>query len=212
MFINDLFYFIEKVSIHNFADDNTLSSAKETVFDLIEILKSESENAVKWFSDNKMFVNPNKFKSIIIQKHKTLNQPDKILIGSNSVEITSSVKLLGVTIDNQLNFNIHITNICKSASNQLNALVRLKPFLGFEEKKVLINSFILSNFNYCPLVWFITSSKSLNKIENLHKRALQFLFDDYQSSYDQLLVRSGKPSLNIRNYRNLCIEIYKTIK
>ena len=78
-----------------------------------------------------MFVNPDKFKSIIIQKNKTLNQPDKILIGNNSVEITSSVKLLGMTIDNQLTFNIHITNICKSASNQLNALVRLKPFLGF---------------------------------------------------------------------------------
>ena len=75
----------------------------------------------------------------------------------------------------------------------------------------MINSFILSNFNSCPLVWFITSSKSLNKIENLHKRALRFLFDDYQSSYDQLLVRSGKPSLNVRNYRNLYIEIYKTI-
>ena len=93
LFINDRFYFIEKVSIHNFADDNTLSSAKETVFDLIEILKSESENAAKWFSDNKMFVNPDKFKFIIIQKHKTLNQPDKILFGNNSVEITSSVKL-----------------------------------------------------------------------------------------------------------------------
>ena len=48
----------------------------------------------------------------------------------------SSVKLLGIHIDDQINFNLHISNICKSAAKQLNALVRLKCFLGFEEGKV----------------------------------------------------------------------------
>ena len=74
-----------------------------------------------------------------------------------------------------LTSNLYISSICRSASKQLNALVRLKCFLGFQEKKVLINSFSLSNFNYCPLVWSISSAKSLNKVENLQKRALRFL-------------------------------------
>ena len=60
------------------------------------------------------------------------------------------VKLLGVQIDDQLKFNLHISNICRSAANQLNALIRLKRFLAFEEKKTLINSYFYSNFNYCP--------------------------------------------------------------
>ena len=62
-----------------------------------------------------------------------------------------SVKLLGVHIDDKLNFNEHINKICKSAGNQLNALIRLKSFLGLKEKEVVVNSFIYSNFNYCPL-------------------------------------------------------------
>ena len=60
------------------------------------------------------------------------------------------MKLLGVHIDDKLNFNEHI-KICKYAGNQLNALIQLKSFLGLKEKEFLVNIFIYSNFNYCPL-------------------------------------------------------------
>ena len=53
-------------SVHNFADDNTLSSFTKSVTLLVEILMAESQNGIKWFSDNKMIVNPDKFKSIFI--------------------------------------------------------------------------------------------------------------------------------------------------
>ena len=128
------------------ADDNTLSSFAKSVTLLVEIL------AIKWFSENKMIVNPDKFKSIIIQKSNQISKPKQFLIEDDVVEVTLS----GMHIYDQLNFNLHISNICKSASKQLNTLGRLKCFLGFEERKVLINSFILSNFNYCPLVWSIS--------------------------------------------------------
>ena len=83
-------------------------------------------------------------------------------------------------------------------------------FLGFW-RKVLINSFILSNFNHCPIVWSISTAKSLNKVENLQKRALRFLHNDYSSSYEELLKKSGKSTVNVSNYRSLCIEIFKTL-
>ena len=52
-----------------------------------------------------------------------------------------NMNLLGVHIDDNLNFNLHITKICRSAANQLHALTRLRIFLNFEEKKTLINSY-----------------------------------------------------------------------
>ena len=55
------------------------------------------------------------------------------------MDVASSVKFLGIHINDQLNSNLHVTNICNSDSKQLNAPVRLKCFLGFEERKVLIN-------------------------------------------------------------------------
>ena len=114
----------------------------------MQILKAELENALKWFSDNEMIVNPDKFISIIIQKSNQTIKPKQYLITNDVVDVPSSVKLLGIYIDDQHNFRSHISNKRKSASKQLNALVRLKCFLGFEERKFLINSFMLSNFNH----------------------------------------------------------------
>ena len=82
-------------------------------------------------------------------------------------------------------------------------------FLNFEEKKTLINSYFYSSFNYCPLVWMFSSTKSLNKVESLQKRALRFLYEDYISSYEELLQKVGKETLEVNRLRSLCIEIYK---
>ena len=211
VFINDFFYFIRNASVHNFADDNTITSFAKSVTNLIKILEDESKAAINWFSINHMIANPDKFKAIIFDKRNTDFSKTRLAVNGENLEIVTSVKLLGIQIDNQLNFNEHIKNICKSAANQLNALVRLRYFLGFEVRKVLVNSFILSNFNYCPLVWFVSSAKSWSKIESLQKRALRFVLNDYDSSYQELLTKCGKSTINLRNHRSVCIEMFKTL-
>ena len=68
----------------------------------------------------------------------------------------------------------------------------------------------MSNFNYCPLVWNFSSAQLLNKIENLKKRVLRLsLLNDYDSTYEDLLEKSGYPNMNLRRQRTLCIEIHK---
>ena len=125
--------------------------------------------------------------------------------------MVSSVELLGIQIDDKLNFNLHMSNICRSAGNQFNALMRLKQFLGFKEKRILINSYSMVNFNYCSLVWMFLSASLLKKIENLQKRALRFLYNNYEISYEELLLKSDRGTMNVNRLRLPCIEIYKTI-
>ena len=158
-----------------------------------------------------MMVNPAKFQTIIIDKKKKCHTNETLKIGDKIIKASSSVKLLGVQIDDQLNFNLHISNICRSAANQLYALIRLKCFLAFEEKKTLINSYFYSNFNYFPLVWMFSSAASLNKVESLQKRALCFLYDNYDSSYKSILKLAGKSTMNVTRRRSLCIEFFKTL-
>ena len=76
---------------------------------------------------------------------------------------------------------------------------------------MLVNTFEMSNFNYCSLVWNFFSGQSLNKIQNLQKKTLPFLLNDYDSTYEDLLDKSGYPNMNLRRQRTLCIEIYKTL-
>ena len=148
---------MEHTIVHNFADDNTLLSFAKTFGKLKEILESESESAIEWFNRNGVFANPDKFKAFFIDKKKKNYTNEKIQISNEDIQIVPSVRLLGITIDDRFNCNEHISNICKSAANQLSGFVRLKTFLGSNERNVLVNSFVLSNFNYCPLVWFVSS-------------------------------------------------------
>ena len=76
---------------------------------------------------------------------------------------------------------------------------------------MLVNTFAMSNFNYCSLVRNFSSAQSLNKMENLQKRALRFLWNDYDSTYKDLLEKSSCPNMKLRRHRTLCIEIYKAL-
>ena len=110
---------------------------------------------------NKMIVNPDTFQAIRSALTSQVQTCDKYY---QLIKSVSSVELLRIQIDDNLNFNVHISKVCKSVANQLNALIGLKQFLSFHAKEVLINSYIISNFNYCPLVWMFSSAQSVNKM------------------------------------------------
>ena len=128
-----------------------------------------------------------KFQGIIIDKKKQDHTTEYISIDQKNIKTSSSVKLLGVHMDDKLNFNLHITKIWRSSANQLHALIRLRMCLNFEEKKTLINNDFHSNFNYYSLVWMFSSAKLLNKVECLQKRVLHYLSEGYTSLYEELL-------------------------
>ena len=89
--------------------------------ELLEMSRKECETVINWFKTNKRIVNLNKFQSMIISSKKDLS---KSVLNINGVELTmeSSVKLLGIEIDNKLNLETQVSSICKKASNQLNAI------------------------------------------------------------------------------------------
>ena len=131
-------------------------------------LKHESELAVKWFTENQIIVNPDKFQAMILQNSRNSKnyEPVKLEIESAKIETKNAVKLLGITIDNKLNFEEHISELCKKASMQLNTV-----------------SFIFSKFNYCPLVSHFCSCKSSQKIIKIQLRCLRIIYNDYSSGY-----------------------------
>ena len=61
------------------------------------------------------------------------------------------------------------------------------------------------------MVPIFSKAQSVNKIENLQKRALRFLYDDFGATYEELLSKGGKSTMNVRRSRTFCVEIYKTL-
>ena len=72
----------------------------------MNVLKEESEIAINWFSSNKMIVNPDKFKSVILTKNKSDDIATGFSIGKDIISTEKSVKLLRIHLNNRLNFNL----------------------------------------------------------------------------------------------------------
>ena len=121
------------------------------------------------------------------------------------------MKLLGVQIDNHMNFHYHVDQLCRKAARQLNALARIHRLLDSESKLAIVRSFIASNFNYCPLVWHFCGSKLTKKMEGILKRALRFAYCDYSSDYESLLKKANLVSLELNRQRTIAIETYKAL-
>ena len=119
---------------------------------------------LKLFGDNMLVANSDKFQAIFFGN------------GCKQVRSSNVVKLLGVLIDNELNFNEHITKMCSKASNKVKAFSRVRNELDHEQAKLLLNSFFFSSFSYCPLIWMSSGLGNNTQINRLHNRALQLLF------------------------------------
>ena len=85
---------------------------------LIQTLEKESETAVEWFNQNKMIINPDKFQAMLLEKRNENNQ-SCLKINNQTIINTNCMKLLGINIDSMLNFDSHISDLCKKVSMQL---------------------------------------------------------------------------------------------
>ncbi len=196
--------------MYNYADYNTLSKVGSTVKDVLESLRVGACNATKWFTANSMKANPEKFQVMVLNPMRQADQfPNIFNFDDFCLKRESTCKLLGVALDDGLHFDSHVDVICKKASRQLNALIRIKKNLDRKERFLLYKSFILSNFNHCRLVWHCVSVKLMRKMERVQERALRFLLSDSFACYEQLLIESGMSSLHLCRVRALATEIYK---
>ena len=138
------------------------------------------------------------------------NQDVGINIGNRTVNNSQEEKLLGVLIDSNLNFEKHVSNICRKAGNKLFALSRMSAYLGTNKLRLLMRAFVTSQFQYCPLVWMFHSRKMNNKINRLHERALRIACKDYASSFESLLEKDGSVTIHQKNVLLLMTEMFKT--
>ena len=77
------------------------------------MLESESNITIDWFTKSEIIIKPDKFKTIIFDKNKSNLTNIPLTIDNQTIKSVPSVKLLGIHLDNNLNFNLHISNTTK---------------------------------------------------------------------------------------------------
>ena len=207
IFVNDLFLFIEKTKICNFADDNTIYSCNNNLQTILKNLKHDMVNVLKWFKVNSMKANPKKFQFMILGK----STRQTIILNINNIEITESqnVELLGLTIDNRLTFKDH-NMLCRRASYKLHALRRIRKCLTLEKSKLLYNAFISNQFNYASIICMFCPKQDYLEVEKIHYKALKIVYNSNEC-YEKLLIQNNEVSIHQKQLRTLATEIYKSL-
>ena len=170
--------------------------------------ENETHIMTKWFADNSMKANVDKFQGIILSGGRN-NTAIQVSLDDVDIAFVQKIDVLGVCIERKLNSNEHVCRICSKASAQISALQRLTGLVDYPSRKIIYTRFIASNFNYCPLVWFFTRRESIDTIDKIHKRALRFFPKDHISDFKNLLLKSGFDSFRIYAVKCLMIVIQK---
>ena len=160
----------------------------------------------EWFSDNFMKLNEEKSHLLIFGAK---NDGMTLNIGTSQISESESEKSLGVTLDSKLNFNVHVNQVCMKASQKLYALARVSNYMDTEKVKLIMRSFIMSHFSYCPLIWMFHDRAANSRINKIHERALRIVYRETESSFNELLAKDNSVSVHQRNLQLLMIEIYK---
>ena len=210
IFINDIFFFLEKTRIANYADDNTTYCVENDVMTLLKHLEADTYSVLNWFRFNEMKPNQGKCHLMIADiDHTHYDSKSYVYLEDAFLESEDKVKLLGIYIDKKLNFENYIKSILKEANRKLHALMRVSKYLTQDKLRLLLKSFIESQFNYCPLVWMCHSRSLNNKINKLHERSLRVVYRKKGLTFQQLLEMDQSFSIHERNLQKLAIEMYK---
>ena len=160
----------------------------------------------KWFNENHMVLNPDKCHYIVIGDD---DPTQKIILNNNEIASSNEEKLLGILLDSKLNFDSHITSLCKKAGQKLSALARINHYLTQDQKLLLLNSVVKSQFSYCSLIWMFTSRYLSNALNSILERALRLIYNDYELPFDKLLEDNKQKSIYQKNIESLAIETYE---
>ena len=137
-----------------------------------------------------------------------LTSYNKLKINVRGSPISNEKIVLGVTVDNKLSFEFYLNLVYKKVSRKLHALARVSKFISKKKLRVIMKGFIMSHFSYCHLVWMWHSSTLNNKINKLHERALRLVYDDRQSTFEELLNIDKSVTIHHRNLQVLATELY----
>ena len=138
-----------------FADDSNFEAAGDTKEQVENMCNLELEKISTWFKNNRLTLHPDKSRYLVHTREKSIS----LQIGGRPIQRNGydlqeeGVKMLGVLIDENLDWKLHISSVKKKISKANYLLWRHRKRLKIETKKLMYESFVRSHLLYCLTVW-----------------------------------------------------------
>ena len=215
LYINDLpncLYFSQP---RMYADDTSLTFASVDLKHIDDCLNYDLNRVYIWLSANKLTLNLTKTEFMLVasrQKLSTFSVIPSFSINDHPVKQVSSVKSLGVHIDQNMSWDCHIQNICKKIASTLGAIKRIRHLIPFNILINVYDSLVQPHFNYCSVVWGNCGSGLSEKLQKLQNRAARILMHaSYDSNIDELFRALGWRKLKYQRSESAAVMMYKSL-
>ena len=147
--------------------------------DSIELnLNKDLASVSEWLIANKLTLNKSKTEFMLIgsrQRLRSFVHSPSLKIGGAQISQVPSTKSLGIYIDENLTWNVHIENLSKKVASGIGALKRIRPFVSQRSLPFIHNSLVKPYFDYCNVVWGNCNKTLANKLQKLQNRAARVL-------------------------------------
>ena len=128
--------------------------------------------------NNKLQLNPDKTEMILItSKHnqKSLSLPFSVNLNRTSINLSSTVRNLGVTLDQNLSFQQHVSCTCQICYFELHRINSIHHYLSQDALKTLISAFVLSRINYCNSLLAGCPKQLIHKLQKVQNKAARLI-------------------------------------
>ena len=192
IFVNDMPYVLKNTGMGIYADDTTMYASSKSIEHVNMMLQQELNLVSEWIIENKLKLNVKKTKCMVVGSNYAL-RTDKTLslsLQDATIEQVKEVKLLGVIIDETLSWSTQIKNTVGRMCNGIYAIRRSAHLLNDTTIKLVIQSLVLSNLDYCPVIWSSASKQNMCKLQLAQNRAARLaLRCSVRSSVDAMHAR-----------------------
>ena len=137
----------------------------------------------KWVVLNGLKLNIKKTKYMVFSNSRSDSDDLRITLNGVQIERTDSERFLGVIVESNLNWKIHISNLAAKISRNAGILYKLKGLVPNKVLRLVYNSLIQSHINYCSNVWGLGAKSTLNSIFVSQKKAIRAVENRFNNCF-----------------------------
>ena len=214
LFINDLPLYLKHCLVDLYADDSTVHISGKSKPEIEHKLQADANESDDWSIRNKLPIHYGKSTTMTLGTRYKIREVGhlNISIGNTSLNSVHSQKLLGLHIDETLNWNQHIDYLCSVISSRISLLKQLSYYVPQNIQKIYYQSYILPMIDYGSISWGSTSKANKERINKLQKRAARIILNaDYITPSEEMFEQLDWMSVPHRINYNKAVLTYKAL-
>ena len=167
------------INHHFYADDTQLytSDTPENIDSLFRIISDCFTDIQNWMTKNKLQLNGGKTEAMLVGTNNKLSkiESQSFQLGDNTIPLASSVKNLGVSIDNTLSMQSFVSSTAQSCFYQLRRISSIRKYLTVQATTKLVVCLILSRLDYCNSLLFGVPSSTTQSLQRIQNSAVRLV-------------------------------------